>query len=98
MFKLVLEDTGAPHPASLSRPALRDDCVRYYDAFRILGVARTWSQVGPEPIKVSEVKALLDILEIKDVPTRLKYLSLIRSMDNVEMQFHADQAKHRAKK
>ena len=86
-FKVIREDTGIPHPADVGRPALRSDCIKYFDAFRYLGASRMWSEVGPQAIQVSEVTAYLkDIVGIKSHRTRQKYLRLVQSMDRVEMQ------------
>lgn len=85
-FKVIREDTGIPHPADVGRPALRSDCIKYFDAFRYLGASRMWSEVGPQAIQVSEVAAYLGILGIEDTYTKQKYLRLVQSMDRVEMQ------------
>ena len=89
----MLEDTGTFHPALLNKPTLRDDCLRYYEAFRQLGVRRLWSQVGPQPIQLTEIEALLKMLDISDPGTRLKYVRLIGRLDEVERSFLAQQMK-----
>jgi hypothetical protein len=86
-FKNVYEGEGKHHPAYLRRPALRRDCVRYYDAFRVLGASRIWSQVGPEPILVSEVESFLNMSGVTDPDTKLKYLRLIKQLDRVELKY-----------
>ena len=45
-----------------------------------------WSEVGPQPIQVSEVAAYLGIIGIEDPYTKKKYLHLIQQMDVVERQ------------
>lgn len=86
----MFEDTGKHHPAFLKKPALRGDCIKYHDAFRLLGASRIWSQVGPQPIQVGEILALCkDGLGIEDHETRQKYVRLIQRMDAVEMSHHA---------
>lgn len=75
---------GNVHPAELTKPALRDEDRRYYDAFRHLSACRTWNQVGPNPLQVSEVAAYLGLLGIEDSETKLKYLRLIQGLDAVE--------------
>jgi hypothetical protein len=85
-FKLVKEDTGVPHPADIGRPGLRNDCIKYLDAFRYLGSSRLWSEAGPQPIQVSEVEAYLNIAGIEVPYMKLKYLFLIQQLDRVEMK------------
>ena len=84
-FKVVREDTGTPHPADIGRPALRNDCIKYFDAFRYLGASRLWSEVGPQPVQVSEVKAYVDMIGLDDVDTKLKFLKFVQLMDRVEL-------------
>ena len=86
LFKAVKEDTGVPHPADIGRPALRRDCIRYYEAFRYLGASRICNTTGPQPIQVVDVKAYLDIVAIDDPATRLKYLRLIQALDSVALK------------
>lgn len=95
-FKAVYEGEGRHHHALLQKPALRGDCIRYYDAFRSLGAARIWSPVGPQPIPVSEVESYLNLAGITSPHTRLKYLRLIRAMDQVELtHLHQKQQKQK---
>jgi len=85
MFKAYAEDHGKPHPALLAKPQPRDDCVKYLEAFRLLGCSRIWDQVGPKPTQTSEIESMLNLLGITDTSTRLKYLRLIRRMDMTEL-------------
>lgn len=93
LFEAIYKDTGQHHPAFLRKPTLRSDCIRYYDAYRSLGVSRSWSQVGPLPIQVKDVEAYLNLAEIEGSATRLKYLRLIQRMDAVELKFLHEQAR-----
>lgn len=86
LFEAVYKETGQHHPACLRKPTLRSDCIKYHDAYRSLGVARIWSEVGPMPIPLVEVEAYLRLAGIGDPSTKLKYLRLIRRMDMVELE------------
>ena len=86
LFKAIREDTGIPHPSDIGRPALRSDCIKYFDAFRYLGASRMWSEVGPHAIQVSEVAAYVGMAGITDPYTKLKYLRLVQAMDRVELE------------
>lgn len=93
LFKQVYEETGVHHPAKTREPALRSDCIPYFDAFRFLGASRKWSQVGPQPIEMKEIMALLvDGLGIDDADERMKYVRLIQGMDRVELNYRAEKA------
>ncbi len=93
LFKLIYEDTGTYHPAYLNKPALRDDCIKYLDAFRLLSASRLWSEVGPQPIQVSAISAYLSMVGIEDISTKLKYLRLFRIMDVVVIDHITEQRK-----
>lgn len=84
MVKNMRED-GLTHPSELTKPALKPEDRRYYDAFRALSASRMWSQVGPSPIQVSEVSAYMGLAGIEDPDTKLKYLRLVQGLDIVEM-------------
>lgn len=83
LFK-VMRDDGRVHPAELTKKALRREDKRYYDAFSVLSASREWSQVGPMPIRISEVESLMNMIGISDPDTRCKYLRLIQGMDGIE--------------
>lgn len=84
LFKVLRED-GVPHPADNTRPALRGDCIDYYDAFRFLGASRMWNQVGPQPIPVSEIMSYLTGMGVTNLEDRERYLRHIKDMDNLEL-------------
>jgi hypothetical protein len=46
-----------------------------------------WSQVGPQPIQISEIEALLRLLDVRGREARMKYVRLIKRMDAVELNF-----------
>lgn len=81
-----MREDGLVHPAELKKTALKDEDRRYYDAYRSLSAARTWSQIGPNAIQVSEIAAYLGMVGIEDHSTKLKYLRLIQGLDIVEMK------------
>lgn len=77
---------GDVHPAELTKTALRSEDERYYGVFRSLSASRIWTQIGPNPIQVSEVRAYMDMAGIEDSATRMKYLRLVQGMDIVELK------------
>jgi hypothetical protein len=81
-----MRENGDVHPAMLTKTALRSGHRRYYDVYRSLSASRTWSQVGPNPIQVSEVHSYMEMAGIEDPSTRLKYLRLIQGMDAIELK------------
>ena len=52
-----------------------------------------WSEVGPQPVMISEVAAYLGIIGIDDPYTKQKYLRLVQAMDRVELQHIARKRK-----
>ena len=52
---------------------------------------------GPEPIKLQEVLAYFEIVDIRDRATRRRYLDLIQMMDGVYLEHAAAQAEARSK-
>lgn len=92
-----MREDGGIHPAELTRPALRSECIDYYDAFRYLGASRMWSQVGPLPISVSDIAAFLFLNNITNPDERMKYLRLVQAMDRVELKFLQEKTKRAAK-
>lgn len=76
-----------------SKPALRADCIRYFDAFRLLGASRIWNQVGPQAIPLSEIESYLNLNGITTRETRLKYVRLIKSLDLVELRYIQEKQK-----
>lgn len=81
-----MREDGRVHPAEATRPALKSEDRRYYDAYRSLSACRIWSQIGPDAIQVSEVLAYMEMASITDPETRLKYLRLVQGLDLVELK------------
>lgn len=83
-----MREDGLRHPADAARPALRGDCIDTYDAFCLLGASRKWSEVGPQPIDVSEILSLaINGLGISDLDERMSFVRMIKQLDRVEMTF-----------
>jgi len=77
---------GNIHPAELTKVALREEDRRYYDVFRSLSASRIWSQVGPNPIQISEIAAYLGMVGIEDHATKMKYTRILQGLDIVELK------------
>lgn len=56
-----------------------------------------WTQVGPSPIPVVEIKAYLDTVGITEYQVREQYLRIIRKMDSVELN-HLHKAMDKSRK
>jgi hypothetical protein len=86
-FKLVKEDTGVPHPADIGRPGLRDDCIKYLDAFRYLGSLSLMERSRPAAHTGERGGGHISTLPAIEVPyMKLKYLYLIQQLDQVELK------------
>lgn len=68
-------------PPLLNRPKLRQQDIEYLDAYDHLTSARTIGMASPDPIQVSEILALCQLLGIASVTDRAKYLRIIQKMD-----------------
>ena len=44
-----------------------------------------WGQASPNPLQVSEVHALLELMEIKDPDEKTKYLNFAQELDRIEL-------------
>lgn len=86
MFKNIYRDSGKHAPEMLAKPALRDDCVTYYDAFRHLSASRLWNQAGPQPIQTTEILSFLEIRRIKDPDEREKIEKLVKILDSAHLK------------
>lgn len=80
------ESTGITPQGLLERKRLEAGGVRYWEAFWAVGSGRGSGLESPHPIPVSEVKAYLEMIEESSIVERLKYLRLIRSLDNVFLE------------
>lgn len=85
LFKAMRAD-GNVHPQDKRKPALKRGDRRYYDAFRSLSASRMWNQVGPTPLRLSEIHHYLQMAGIETPETKLKYLRLMQGMDAVELK------------
>lgn len=85
MFAAVKEDTGQDHPALKTKPALRSDCIKYLDVFRLLSACRLWGEAGPQPLQLGEIRAALDLHGLEEAATKVKYARLLKLMDSVEL-------------
>ena len=80
-------------PAALaSRPTLKKEDLPYQGAFLSLHSARTFGMSGPDPIRVTEVLAYLELVGIASPEHRAKYLRLIQTQDAVFLENHAEKA------
>lgn len=85
LFATVLEETGHPHSAILSKPEPSTEDDVYYDGFCILGSRRIYSQVGPQPIAFTEILAYLNELGTTDPDERESFIEIMTFLDVIEM-------------
>lgn len=86
------EKHGITPAALLSRPQLARDLVHYYNAFNILDGRRGGNMAGEQPIKISEMVAYLSASGEDCVESRMKFIRLMSSMDNVTLKHKRDKA------
>jgi hypothetical protein len=71
------------------RPSLDKGDHTHLDGYRFLTRSRTYSEVGPNPITVSEVRSYLQLVEEDRVEERLKFLRFVQDMDSVYLEHAA---------
>jgi hypothetical protein len=84
MFRRFLEDQGIHHPAYLKKPPPRPDCIKYLDAFRILGgFSFSGPEGSPTRITLTEVNAYAEGTNtFRCGPPRAKLFRIIRLMED----------------
>lgn len=77
----VAETTGVTPPGLQSKPQLNPEAVTVWNLFSLLDSSRTYGFSGPDPLLVSEIKAMLDMVGEDDVEHRLFILRLMKRLD-----------------
>ncbi len=72
-------------------PSEEDDI--YFVGFCILGGRRMYSQVGPQPLPLTEILAYMDELCMTDVDEREMFLEIITDLDSCEMNLITEKAR-----
>lgn len=80
-MKGIAEETGKIPKALRDMPSLDPQEEFYYEAFWKLGMARSSSGFGLNPIPVSEVKALADHYQLRNLEDRDRLLTYVQSLD-----------------
>jgi hypothetical protein len=81
-----------PHPAVLRKPPPSAEDDIYYVGFCILGGRRLYSQVGPQPIPLTEIMAYMDEACMTDLDDRETFLEIVCDLDACEMNLLAKKA------
>jgi hypothetical protein len=87
--------TGKQPAALREKPKLSEDDADYYEAFKSLSGARVYTEVGPQPIPVSEVLAYCEFLNITDQFERQAILRIMQAMDSAYIEHQVTKAKGR---
>lgn len=85
---------GITPAALLDRPGLEAaEDLPYLDGFRALNGSRPYGQFGPMPIPIADVHAYLMLVGEDRVEERLRFLSVMQSMDGVFLKHEAERSK-----
>lgn len=68
------------------RPAIRPDCLGYFNTFNVLSERRTYNEAGVQPLTVAEIAAYLTELGISGGERRTKFLHMLFDLDSEFMQ------------
>jgi hypothetical protein len=74
----------------LARPRLRQQDGEYYLAYQTLDDGRTAGMAGPNPIAIADIEAYCNLTGIASRRERLKYLRLVRRLDQVYLSHWAE--------
>lgn len=90
--------TGRQPTALRGKPELSADDAEMYSVFRQLSSARSYTEVGPQPIPVSEVLAYCEMMRLRDLDLRQAVLQIVQTLDGkfVEHQVKKMQGKRTA--
>lgn len=68
-------------PPLLNRPKLKQQDLEFLDAYDHLTTSRRMGVSAPDPLQVSEILALCQLLGIASADHRAKYLRIIQKLD-----------------
>lgn len=77
------EQLGIPSKLLESKPRLERGLEYFYDAFQILTNSRPVGMGAVLPIPLSEIKAYLEITEVRDIEDRVTFIKMMQSLDAV---------------
>jgi len=85
-FFVTLADEGKHIPALEEKPELYPDLFWVWEAFSELNQSREIGFSGPQPLKLSEIRALIDELEITSPDNRWRFIRRIRVLDKAFLE------------
>lgn len=95
-FEAQSRKTGVTARPLMNRPGLLNRDLAYFNAFVTLSEQRDYSDMGrPQSIKVSEILAFCTLVGIASQQERVKYLNLIKDLDQIWTQHVADTQKNK---
>ena len=79
-----------------NRPHVSMWTAEYWEAYKVLGGSRIVHQGGIGPIPLSEIAAYMDVVGVRDVDERLKFIRMIQALDGVYVTHINAQAKQKS--
>lgn len=78
-------------------PELWDECTQFWKAYQNLNGSR---QIGMAagPIPITEIQAYFELIQLRDVETRLVYLRMIQAVDDERAKYDAKVRESKDKK
>lgn len=92
MLLEIQESIGVTPSGLKNRPDVQEQDLPYLDSFRLLTRSREYGQSGPQPIRLTEIKAYLDMVGEDRVEERMKLLRIVQEMDHTYLEFAAKQS------
>lgn len=73
-------------PAPLAEePRLEDHEIAYFEVFSGLSASRSYSDGGPQPIRISEILAYCQLMGVSQLEARQDTLQMVQALDGVWM-------------
>jgi hypothetical protein len=94
-FQAMAKKKGVVPAPLLAKPKLQPQDTAYLRAYQILDEGRGAGMVGPNPISIADIEAYCNLTGIASQRERLKYLRLVRRLDQVYLGHWAEKNNNR---
>ncbi len=91
-----MQQQGMEVKSLKNRPILNQWVSEYWQAFQLLSASRLIHQGGVGSIPLSEIVAYMNTIYLRDVDERLRFITMIQSLDSVYVTHLNEKARKRA--
>lgn len=83
----TIKNQGKRVPSLENVPEVEEFCKIFWDGFDFLSERRIQTEVGPQPIQISEILAYVEYVGIFDSDTRDSFLRIVQHLDRTYINF-----------